>query len=325
MGIQHRAHDTSKPHELFNRLADRDMGNDARSATQIRWTQYDGNELDPHTGAALSSNNHTLKLRNTAGKHVAVLLSATSPTATPTLANSILLIEDTGLSLGAGKALRLYDTAGVDYVDLASDPDGSLVLSGSGANSGRLTINTTDTSATIRTMVALSEAGVGKVRLGLTATDLFAIIDPTGAAAVLTVDATTGGTAIAGSLLVGGPTALAGALTLSGVISPAQIVANTENYNPTGLATARVIRVTTDAARNLGGIVAPAGPVGQVVTLRNFGSFGLVLLHESAGSTAANRMNLPNSVAMTLTSHAAVDLWYDVASTRWAPLNGGPG
>lgn len=138
MGVYTRVDERSDWVVAHNRLIDRDAGNNAQSATQIRWTQYGGVEIDPRTGATLSSNNHTLKIRSTVGKHRATLLAATSATATPSAANSVVLEEDDGLFIGAGKALRLYDAAGTDYAQLTSDADGGLVVGGSGASAGAI-------------------------------------------------------------------------------------------------------------------------------------------------------------------------------------------
>lgn len=111
-------------------------------------------------------------------------------------------------------------------------------------------------------------------------------------------------------------TASAGRLT--SVISPAQLTANTDNWNPTGLSTARVIRFSTDAARNLTGIVAQ--PDGTVLTLRNVGGFTCTLKN-LVTSTAANQFALPADIA--LAPQQAVTLWYDgtPAGPRWVVLD----
>lgn len=115
--------------------------------------------------------------------------------------------------------------------------------------------------------------------------------------------------------------AAVGTATLSTVglnaISPAQLTANTDNWNPTGLATGDKIRVTTDASRNLTGIVAPS--VNRLVILENIGAFDLVLVHD-ATSTAANRFLCPDDVDLTLPPDSGVFLQYDVASARWRVL-----
>lgn len=98
--------------EALNRLVHRDAGN-ANYGQQVRWTQYDGVEKDPRTGATLSSNNHTLKIRNTAGRHVLIRNAADSA--------NVLTIEDTGLSTPLDLSAR----------DLTATRD--LLLTGTGA------------------------------------------------------------------------------------------------------------------------------------------------------------------------------------------------
>jgi hypothetical protein len=68
------------------------------------------------------------------------------------------------------------------------------------------------------------------------------------------------------------------------IISPAQITGNTDNWNPTGLATADLIRLSTDASRNITGIVAPS--TSRYLQLANIGAQNAVLKHDVT-STAA--------------------------------------
>ena len=112
---------------------------------------------------------------------------------------------------------------------------------------------------------------------------------------------------------------LAGREVLTGIISPAQIAANTDDYNPTGLATARILRLTTDASRNLTGIVAPNPIMSQVLTICNVGSFDLVLAHNST-STLTNRLFLAGSANLTLTPHKSITMFYDTVTARWRQM-----
>lgn len=108
----------------------------------------------------------------------------------------------------------------------------------------------------------------------------------------------------------------------SAVITPTQIAANTDNWNPTGLATAAVIRLSTDATRSLTGIVAQ--PAGTELLLANVGSFDATLVHD-ATSTAANRFTCPAASNFILSAGESVWIWYDTTSSRWrigAPQKG---
>jgi hypothetical protein len=98
------------------------------------------------------------------------------------------------------------------------------------------------------------------------------------------------------------------------VISPSQLIANQNDWNPTNLATAAEIRLSTDAARDLTGITAQ--PSRTRLTLLNVGGFNCVLKHDVT-STAANRFLCPGSADFTLTPNQAVDIWYDTTSSRW--------
>ena len=108
-----------------------------------------------------------------------------------------------------------------------------------------------------------------------------------------------------------------GVLELTSFISPTQIAANTDNWEPTGLADTFAIRATTDASRNLTGIVAQHP--GRVLYLTNVGAQDLVLIHD-ATSTAENRFLLPNSANLTLNPNDSITLWYDTTSSRWRPI-----
>lgn len=109
---------------------------------------------------------------------------------------------------------------------------------------------------------------------------------------------------------------------LAGIITPTQIAANTNNWNPTGLGTARIIRATTDASRNLTGIVALAG--GTVLAIQNAGATqNLVLTHNDTGQSATgNCFMLPNNANLTLLPGMGVEIYYDSTSSKWRCLSG---
>jgi hypothetical protein len=173
----------------INKLVDRDAGN-ASGGQQVRWTQYDGTELNAHGGGVTSSGNYTHVLRSTAGKHRSTLLAATTATAAPTPANAVELVDDTGLSIGAGKALRVYGAGGSSYSQLAGDNTGMLTLSGSGGAAGslRLPNNTgiNGRNAADSADVAIASIGTDDVlylggasaQTSLLGTTVAALIDP---------------------------------------------------------------------------------------------------------------------------------------------------
>jgi len=104
---------------------------------------------------------------------------------------------------------------------------------------------------------------------------------------------------------------------LSSDITPTQLVADTNDWNPTDLATASVIRMSTDASRNLTGLAG--GADGREILLINVGSFPVILKHDQT-STAANRFLLRNSLDDDLAPGASIRLWYDNTSSRWRAI-----
>lgn len=109
-----------------------------------------------------------------------------------------------------------------------------------------------------------------------------------------------------------------GPFALRGDISPAQIAADQNDYNPAGLADATTLRLSTDASRNLTGLAG--GADGRIITIFNIGSFNLVLVDESASSTAANRFALSSN--LTIAGDEACTLQYDATSSRWRLISG---
>jgi hypothetical protein len=147
----------------------------------------------------------------------------------------------------------------------------------------------------------------------------FRIVNSAYSTAFLTI-ADSGATAIwAGitSMLVGATTfEIQNGENHSGILTTSQIVANTNNWNP-GTGGKRVLRASSDASRNVTGLVAVSN---QRLTLINGGAQNIVLIHESASSTDVNRFLCPGGGDFTLNTLDSVELWYDSVSTRWRVL-----
>jgi len=109
---------------------------------------------------------------------------------------------------------------------------------------------------------------------------------------------------------------LTGTVSFTGIITPTQITANTNDYAPTGFSTAAILRLSTDASRQLTGLAG--GATGRTVWLMNSGSNPLVLKNQSSSSTAANRFALDADT--TLYAGGAVQLWYDATASRWQTM-----
>lgn len=100
---------------------------------------------------------------------------------------------------------------------------------------------------------------------------------------------------------------------LTGVISPTTIGSSQNNYNPTGLSTAAVLRLSASVAVNITGLAG--GASGRVLVVHNVGSFDITLVWESASSTAANRFGTPSNVIIQ--PGVSVVLQYDATASRW--------
>lgn len=96
------------------------------------------------------------------------------------------------------------------------------------------------------------------------------------------------------------------------VLSPAQIVANTNDYAP---GRANVYRLNTDASRNITGLVA--GTDGERRTIANVGAQPIVLKHQDAMSTAVNRFLSTSGSDVTLAADEVAEVLYDGTTTRW--------
>lgn len=106
-------------------------------------------------------------------------------------------------------------------------------------------------------------------------------------------------------------------LLLTGVITPSQITGDQNDYAPTGHATAFVLRLSSDALRNLTGLAG--GAAGRAVWLQNVGAQTVVLVHESGSSTAANRFSLGGSNVQVRAGNSML-LRYDGTLSRWVAL-----
>lgn len=123
------------------------------------------------------------------------------------------------------------------------------------------------------------------------------------------------GDAAADDITIAGDAFIQSTLALQNDISPTTLSADVDNYAPTGVGTATVLRVGGDALnRTITGITG--GADGRIVKLVNIGTQNVLLTHD-ATSTAANRFFLPNSVNFTILPNTSCSLIYDATSSRW--------
>lgn len=100
-------------------------------------------------------------------------------------------------------------------------------------------------------------------------------------------------------------------LTLTGVISPAALAANTNDWAPTGLSAATVIKLSASSAINLTGI--SGGADGRVLVLQNTGSNAITLTGADTNSASANRF----ATASVLQPGTVLALIYDGTASLW--------
>jgi hypothetical protein len=98
-------------------------------------------------------------------------------------------------------------------------------------------------------------------------------------------------------------------------ISPAQLTAGmTNNWNPTGLSTAWIIRIDADGKfEMITGIVAPT--FNKPLRLWNVSANAILFPAENQSSTAANRFSFGRDVV--LFPGKCIEIQYDLTSTRW--------
>lgn len=115
-----------------------------------------------------------------------------------------------------------------------------------------------------------------------------------------------------------------GTIKLLSAASPTQITSNQNNYSAS--LTAGAIRLSSDASRNITGIIAPStdGYIqGHVMVLQNIGSNNIVLKNEDTNSTSANRFAFGSDV--TISANQSHTIIYDETSQRWRSLVTGAG
>jgi hypothetical protein len=102
------------------------------------------------------------------------------------------------------------------------------------------------------------------------------------------------------------------------VLSPAQLLAATNDWAPGTLGPDRTtIYVTSDASRDVTGILATGIADGVTLMLINRGAQDVVLKHANGGSVAANQFLCPGAADVTLNANEAALIVRDATSTLW--------
>lgn len=110
-------------------------------------------------------------------------------------------------------------------------------------------------------------------------------------------------------------------LHMTGVISPAALSIDTHNWAPAGVNDVSYIRVSVSVSVHLTGIAA-AQTEGRILIITNISALNLIIDHESANSTAANRFAM-NNAQITMGQNASLIWRYDATSSRWRLISRG--
>ncbi len=102
----------------------------------------------------------------------------------------------------------------------------------------------------------------------------------------------------------------------AGVLTPPNVSGLINDYNPTGLAQASVLRLNPTGDTFLTGILG--GTKGRKYRLINIGStFSISLLNQYFGSTAAAQLTLPRGITQILRPGCEQDIWYDDVTSKF--------
>ena len=236
-----------------------------------------------------------------------ILTSLTTDLAHPLRLRSTLAV-DTNATLGNDPASRTHVVNGKLTVNAAA---GGQCLVVKGATNGltdgvaKVTSNRTgwgDITAQLKTTAG-----------GSTATDKLDVSIDSGG-----INLSTGGKADALVMSHAGRATFGASLALANEIAPAQLTANQNDYNPTGFSDATHVLLTSDASRDVTGFANPAN--GRLLWVYNNGAQNIVLRHQSASSTATNRIIGRGGADTTLTPNTGAQLYYSPSLTRWVVM-----
>ena len=113
---------------------------------------------------------------------------------------------------------------------------------------------------------------------------------------------------------------LAQSLAFTGDLTPAQITAAQNDYDPANLATASVLRLDLNQTWKVTGLAG--GADGRILVLYNISAgidADLILVAESASSTAANRFAFGND--KIIEPGSSMTLIYDSTASRWRAIH----
>ncbi len=108
------------------------------------------------------------------------------------------------------------------------------------------------------------------------------------------------------------------------ILSPAQITADVDDYNPSGFQVSNeivksLLRLDLDANHDMTGLVPSTTATANIVTISNISASNLKLKNNNAGSVAANRFLFKSDIKIE--KDESLTIYYDTVSLRWRVYN----
>ena len=106
---------------------------------------------------------------------------------------------------------------------------------------------------------------------------------------------------------------------MANIITPSTLIADQDDYNPTGFSTANMMRLNLAGDRVITGFEAPPAGVDRVFYFQNISNSKLKLKNNDSSSTAANRILNKDYGEKSFKKGEGGAYWYDHTSSRWRP------
>jgi len=104
----------------------------------------------------------------------------------------------------------------------------------------------------------------------------------------------------------------------SSILSPPSFAVSQNNYSPSNIQSASIVRLLSSAAVNITGIIAPDNTRWKKICLLNVGASNITLVNASALSLANNRFAMNGN--LILNANEGAIFLYDQISLRWRCL-----
>ena len=101
------------------------------------------------------------------------------------------------------------------------------------------------------------------------------------------------------------------------IISPSQLTADQDDYNPTGFGDASIVRISSDVGMRAITSMASQSD-GEIKTISNVGDYAFYFPAEHPDGTASNRISYSEDVIIM--PKQTVQFYYDGTSSRWIPI-----